>query len=1219
MSRVASLSRRHLLTSLNQQPKRYFSATMAQAKDTWSADQYVKFLKDRTRPSTDLLAHVPNTSPKRVVDVGCGPGNSTAVLAERYPNAHVSGFDSSADMIKKAKQTLPNVSFEVADLLTYKPEEPVDVLFSNAVFQWLPNGQRIEIVRKLLDHVAPGGSLAFQVPFNLEEPSHALMRETADTPNMPWTEKLRAANYSRDQFPSPTEIWDGLKHLCSDLNIWQTTYMHVMENHEGIVEWVKGTGLRPYLNPLSEPEQEAFIEAYLDKLKQGYTAQKDGKVLLPFPRFDKIGDLKSNVAHIRSIYLSVKEAFVQIDRMAGTSLVDLLSDIQVAFDMFELNLAECAAKADELRVEQERPKHLSPFVDSSSAQSWSSGSNIPSGGIIQRTSFGRDANTTTVHVENGSTKPKERRLTKLRQRFSISPDARENHWTSLFGLTKSPVVLILAAAMPPTIYSTILCGSPDSLPALDSNFYSTLSQFISSLAGLYVIVKPLFNKNKKDEIKTSFPKTFYTMLTLSLLTSLTSAVTYAWSPAASIPLAYVSGLTLNIATLLIIQDSGNQIKETNRYNEDLVFAVNELEMELAENRAERFPAWQTEKKAVLPSRQTAQMKDLRQRDKEASSPDRHVNTVVRKRQDVMKIFHVDFASPSVFNAVSLKEKQRASLGMIVNILRRIEGKIDDSKPHDSNPTEHRSIATALRPFNPRSPANSSEVLGVPSFLRHETIDSPAAPNDPNPAISFSAHQVLFWPAIQSALPESVKLICQMQGGTYSTRLEASRPKLPHAASVDISSDWLSKLSIATLKQLSDVYFTTFNLANPILDQKTYFQRTLGVAIDGNFGICIESCIVLVVMALGSMGQKALQEAGFAGTPASSPYVGQDGEMPGLDFFNEARKRFGFLMCEQDLQACQFYLLSGLFYAEALRPIDWWAMLSKASACSAYFWNNLSRDRDEWMLDMQSRLFWITSMFEAVLSQELNLPPSNSLHLEEHIALPKFISAQDIASFGSFRYPGDDPFFHYHFLSQLAHRLILTRARNSLFHFNPTSDYPPEPVEDELIRQLEQWRERLPPMLQFDPKSPLTQAESPSDALVTAWLHARYFVARYHIGRPLLHRALERPASLTEGHLRKCRDAISAVLAWASVIQVTDTMRSCNPLKFFVCSQIFGQICVIYALSVSPYPYIRDIVSDINKKWTTFALGYLEAGAFYSPAIEQDFKIAKILCEDIGKI
>ncbi|KAL2672874.1 hypothetical protein Neosp_013590 [[Neocosmospora] mangrovei] len=261
------------------------------------------------------------------------------------------------------------------------------------------------------------------------------------------------------------------------------------------------------------------------------------------------------------------------------------------------------------------------------------------------------------------------------------------------------------------------------------------------------------------------------------------------------------------------------------------------------------------------------------------------------------------------------------------------------------------------------------------------------------------------------------------------------------------------------------------------------------------------------------------------------------------------------------------MVGSLFYAEALRPIDWWSMLNKASACSAYFWNNLSRDRDEWMLDMQSRLFWITSMFEAVLTQELNLPPSNSLELEEHIALPKFISVEDIPSFGSFRYPGDDPFFHYHFLSQLAHRLILTRARNSLFHSSPTADYPPEPVEDELIRQLEQWRQRLPPMLQFDPKAPLSRADSPSDILVTAWLHCRYFVARYHIGRPLL---------------------------------------------------LFGQICVIFALSVSPYQHIRDIVSDVDLKWKSFALGYLEESAAQSPTIEQDYQIAKILCEDICK-
>ncbi|KAM5360136.1 hypothetical protein ACJZ2D_013951 [Fusarium nematophilum] len=571
-------------------------------------------------------------------------------------------------------------------------------------------------------------------------------------------------------------------------------------------------------------------------------------------------------------------------------------------------------------------------------------------------------------------------------------------------------------------------------------------------------------------------------------------------------------------------------------------------------------------------------------------------------------------------------RNEASLGMIVNILRRIEGKIDDNKTnHDYEhpPTTHTST---LREIFPRSPANSSEVLGVPSFLqkREPVAGTPSSSTDQTPPISFSAHQTLFWPAIQSSIPESVKLLCQENGPDYSTRLESSRPNLQHPLLPSGGeSDCLSKLSIATLKELSDVYFSTFNLASPILDQKIYFQRTLGVAIDGNFGVCMESCIVLVVMALGVIGQNALREAGFSSSPDNSSSSstpgniagqGRDEDLAGLAFFNEARRRLGFLICDQGLQACQFYLLSGLFYAESLRPIDWWAMLNKASACCA-----ISRDRDEWMLDMQSRLFWITSMFEAVLTQELNLPPSHSLELEDQIALPKFISVDDIPSFGSFRYPGDDPFFHYHFLSQLAHRLILTRARNSLFHSSQTHDYPPGPVEDELIRQLEQWRQRLPPMLVFDPISPLRRAESASDVIVTLWLHARYFVARYHIGRPLLHRALHRPSSLTEGHLRKCRDTIGAMLDWASVLEVATPMKGCTPLRFFVSGQLFGQICVVYACSVSPYQHIRDVVSDVDEKWRSFALGYLEGCVSHSPTVAQDYKIAKILCEEMGRV
>ncbi|KAJ4111456.1 hypothetical protein NW768_011809 [Fusarium equiseti] len=172
-------------------------------------------------------------------------------------------------------------------------------------------------------------------------------------------------------------------------------------------------------------------------------------------------------------------------------------------------------------------------------------------------------------------------------------------------------------------------------------------------------------------------------------------------------------------------------------------------------------------------------------------------------------------------------ENEASLGMIVNILRRIEGKIDDGKQTDTAPPETvRILSNTLHPLNPKSPANSSEVLGVPSFLQRS--DTIVETSDPNPAISFSAHQVLFWPAIQAALPESVKLMCQMNGATYSTQLEAARPKLPHSTSVDMSSEWLSKLSIATLKELSDVYrWQLWDLHRKLHRPRRYGARTDG--------------------------------------------------------------------------------------------------------------------------------------------------------------------------------------------------------------------------------------------------------------------------------------------------------------------------------------------------------------------------------------------------------
>jgi len=246
----------------------------------WSAEQYLKFEDERTRPARDLLAQVPVQHPRTVVDIGCGPGNSTELLVQRWPEALVTGIDTSADMLRQARERLPAQTFIEANVAHWVPPGETDVLFANAVFQWVPN--HLRQLKRLIGSLSPGGTLAVQMPDNLGELSHILMREVAAEP--PFRDRLADSALARDVLPSPRDYYDALKPLCTRLEIWHTIYYHVLSDAAAIVEWVKGTGLRPFLDPLEMPERKQFIAEYTSRIAAAYPPQADGTVLLRFPR-----------------------------------------------------------------------------------------------------------------------------------------------------------------------------------------------------------------------------------------------------------------------------------------------------------------------------------------------------------------------------------------------------------------------------------------------------------------------------------------------------------------------------------------------------------------------------------------------------------------------------------------------------------------------------------------------------------------------------------------------------------------------------------------------------------------------------------------------------------------------------------------------------------------------------------------------------------------------
>jgi trans-aconitate 2-methyltransferase len=246
---------------------------------SWHPDRYLAFGDERTRPAVDLLARVPLAEPTRIADLGCGPGNSTRLLCERWPEADVLGIDNSAAMLAKAEGSGIRARWLQADIAAWTPDPPFDLLFSNAALHWLPD--HASLLPRLLGHLRPGGVLAVQMPRNFAAPSHTLLREVAKVG--PWAESL-ARHLADEPVAAPEWYHDLLAPLAAAADIWQTEYLHVLDGDDPVLNWVRGTALRPVITALSAEEQVRFEAAYAQRLRTAYPRRPDGRTLFPFRR-----------------------------------------------------------------------------------------------------------------------------------------------------------------------------------------------------------------------------------------------------------------------------------------------------------------------------------------------------------------------------------------------------------------------------------------------------------------------------------------------------------------------------------------------------------------------------------------------------------------------------------------------------------------------------------------------------------------------------------------------------------------------------------------------------------------------------------------------------------------------------------------------------------------------------------------------------------------------
>lgn len=245
----------------------------------WDPSQYLRFADQRRRPALDLLARIAHENPTRVYDLGCGAGNVTRLLAQRWPHAVVVGIDSSAAMLERARAEAPAIEWRQADLATWKADQPVDVLYSNAALHWIDNHRAV--FPRLLDALAPGGVLAVQMPRNHDAPSHTGMAAAAR--GGPWRATLEPV-MREHPVQTPDVYFDIIAGAGVKPDIWEVEYLQQLEGENAVVEWTKGTALKPLLDALDEPWRGQFLADYTTRMKTAYPCRADGITLFPFRR-----------------------------------------------------------------------------------------------------------------------------------------------------------------------------------------------------------------------------------------------------------------------------------------------------------------------------------------------------------------------------------------------------------------------------------------------------------------------------------------------------------------------------------------------------------------------------------------------------------------------------------------------------------------------------------------------------------------------------------------------------------------------------------------------------------------------------------------------------------------------------------------------------------------------------------------------------------------------